>query len=199
MTAGNSPRGQPGAAQRAMPLDRFNGICRAAWIITARRREQRRKRHLIAANHQYENRAHRCYTSKARRSVHLVRRGEPDGNRHNVVAQRRQCGGVRLASRPNRDVGRSVLPEHRQQLDADQFAKAALESVSVHRRVSVTWNDDANTRMRERGSEGSDIEMHGPNSLPLSNDSLQVEAPRQPMATRKTEVLVRRLRTCLAT
>jgi hypothetical protein len=92
-----------------------------------------------------------------------------------------------------------VLLEHRQQLDADQFAKTALESVSIHRRVSVTRNDDANARMRERGSEGSDIEMHGPNSLPLSNDSLQVEAPRQPMATRKTEILVRRLRTCLAT
>ena len=65
--------------------------------------------------------------------------------------------------------------------------------------MTVTWNDDANARMRERGSEGSDIEMHGPNSLPLSNDRLQVEAPRQPIATRKTEALIRRLRTCLAT
>jgi hypothetical protein len=53
--------------------------------------------------------------------------------------------------------------------------------------------------MCERGSEGSDVEMHGPNSLPLSNDSLQVEAPRQSVATRKSEALIRRLRTCLAT
>jgi hypothetical protein len=91
------------------------------------------------------------------------------------------------------------MGQHWQQLDADQLAKATLQSVSVHRGVMVAWNDNPNARMSERGSEGSDIEMRCPNSLPLSNNSLQVEAPRQPIATRKSEALVRRLRTCLAT
>jgi hypothetical protein len=65
--------------------------------------------------------------------------------------------------------------------------------------MSVPRNHDSNTRMRERGSEGSDIEVRGPNSLPLSNNGLQVAAPRQSVATRKSKARVRRLRTCLAT
>jgi len=65
--------------------------------------------------------------------------------------------------------------------------------------MPVARNDNPNARMSKRGSEGSDIEVHGPNSLPLSNNSLQIESPRQSVATRKSEARVRRLRTCLAT
>jgi hypothetical protein len=60
----------------------------------------------------------------------------------------------------------------------------------------VFGHHNANPRSAERGSEDSDIEMHGPNSLPLSNDGLYLGAARQPVVTRKTEVLVTRLRTC---
>jgi hypothetical protein len=120
-----------------------------------------------------------------------------DGN--DVLSQRRKLGRIRFTTSANRDVGRRSIAQGRQQLNADQFAKSSLEPVSVHRGMSVPWNDNANARMSERGSEGSDIEMHGPNSLPLSNDRLQVGAPRQPVATRKSKAVVRRLRTCLAT
>jgi hypothetical protein len=121
------------------------------------------------------------------------------GDRHDVVSQRRKLGRIRFTPRANRDVRRRRLRENRQQLDAHELAKSPLEPIPVHGGLAVPGNDDTNARMSERGSEGSDIEMHGPNSLPLSNDRLQVEAPRQPVATRKSEALIRRLRTCLAT
>ena len=68
----------------------------------------------------------------------------------------------------------------------------------VDRGVLVTRHDDPNARNAKRGSQNPDIEIRGPNSLPLSNDSLYVEAPRQAMLSRKTEAVVTRLRTCLA-
>ena len=118
---------------------------------------------------------------------------------HDVVSQRRKLGRIRFTSRPNRDVRRRRFPESGQQFDSHELAKSSLEAVPVHGGMAVPGNDDTNARMSERGSKSSDIEMHGPNSLPLSNDRLQVEAPRQPIATRKSEALIRRLRTCLAT
>jgi len=69
-------------------------------------------------------------------------------------------------------------------------------------------NDDADARKAKRGSEDSGIEMRRPNSLPLSNDGLNVSAPRQSVAARKTKAAagaagaagaasaVRRLRIC---
>jgi len=41
--------------------------------------------------------------------------------------------------------------------------------------------------MRERGSDDPDIEMTGPNTLPLSRDALQVRASRDACMARKAE------------
>jgi hypothetical protein len=38
--------------------------------------------------------------------------------------------------------------------------------------VLVKRHHDPNTRIVERGSEDAHIEVHGPDSLPLSNDGL---------------------------
>jgi hypothetical protein len=62
--------------------------------------------------------------------------------------------------------------------------------------VLMTRHHNSDPRTAERGSEDPDIEMDGPKSLPLSNDGLYVEAPRQPVATRETKAVVTRLRTC---
>jgi hypothetical protein len=62
--------------------------------------------------------------------------------------------------------------------------------------VLVTRHDNPDSRRAERGSEDPDIEMCGPNSLPLSNDGLNVGTPRQLVATRKTKTVVRPRRTC---
>lgn len=88
--------------------------------------------------------------------------------------------------------------KHRQQLQANELAKAPLEAVAIDGGVLVTRHDDPDAGNAKRGSEDPDIEMYGPDSLPLSNDGLYVEAPRQPVATRKIEAVVTRLRTCLA-
>jgi hypothetical protein len=37
--------------------------------------------------------------------------------------------------------------------------------------MSISWNDEPNTRMKERGSENSDLEMSGPNTLPLYSNT----------------------------
>jgi hypothetical protein len=92
-----------------------------------------------------------------------------------------------------------MLAQRGQELDTHEFAKATLESVSIDGRMTVARDHNPNARMRERGSEDPDIEVHGPKSLPLSNDGLQVGAPCQPVATRESKARVRRLRTCLAT
>lgn len=60
----------------------------------------------------------------------------------------------------------------------------------------MSRHDDPDARRAKRGGDYPDIEMRGPESLPLSNDGLYVEASRQPVATRKTKSVAMRLRTC---
>ena len=81
---------------------------------------------------------------------------------------------IRLASGANDDVQWRMVPKHRQELDSNQLAKPSLEAVAVDGGMRVTRHHDPHAGNGERGSESSDIEMHGPNSLPLSNDSLDV-------------------------
>jgi hypothetical protein len=59
-------------------------------------------------------------------------------------------------------------------------------------------HNDSDARKTERGSMDPDIEIRGPDTLPLSNDCLYVDSPREAMLARKTEAVVTRLRTCLA-
>jgi hypothetical protein len=118
-----------------------------------------------------------------------------------VLAQRVERGAVRFTPRANGDISRTVTSgraQGRKQLESRELLQTALESVAVDGGVLMARHDNPNTRNAERGSEDPDIEIRGPNSLPLSNDALNIEAPRQPVATRKTEAVVTRLRTCLA-
>jgi len=61
----------------------------------------------------------------------------------------------------------------------------------------MSGNDDSYSRMPERGSDASDVEVTTPNSLPPSNDCFQVGFLRQSKLAGKTGAIVRRLRTCL--
>jgi hypothetical protein len=115
-----------------------------------------------------------------------------------VGAKRIEHGSISFAAGSNGDVDSSRRSHYRQQLNARKLAEAALEPVSIHCRVLMTRNHDPDARNAERGSEDPDIEMNGPNSLPLSNDGLNIRTPRQPMPARKVEAVVRRPRTCLA-
>ena len=117
-------------------------------------------------------------------------------NFEHIGAQRVERCGVCLAPSPNSEVERRSGSERRKQIDPHELAQPPLERVPIHGRMLVARHHDSNTGKSERGSEHACVEMHGPNSLPLSNDGLKVTAPRQSVATRKTKAAVRLLRIC---
>ena len=181
---------KPAPAYCAMAFECLDRVRGTAWIITARCRQERRQRQLITANEQYQKRSH---TRSLRERLVA---GDTRVNRQHVRVQQADSCGVRLAPRPNGDVERRALPKRRQQLASHQLSQPALEPVSIHRGLLMSWNHDCHPRKRERGSEDSHVEMRSPNSLPLANDGLDVIAPRQTISTRKPQAGVRRLRTC---
>jgi hypothetical protein len=126
------------------------------------------------------------------------RRGREAANHAADVAretvERRIVG---LATSSDRHVARRFGPERRKQPGSRQFSKPPLEAVAIDRGVVVSWHDDPNPRMRQRGREHADIEVRGANSLPLLNDCLNVEASGEPSLARKSEA-VRRRRICSA-
>lgn len=98
--------------------------------------------------------------------------GDTRANRTDVGAQRARRGRIRLAPSTNRDVDCRDPTHGREQLEARELAQTPLESVAIDGRVLMTRHDDSDTRKSERGSENPHVEVHGPNSLPLSNDGL---------------------------
>ena len=150
-----------------MSFECFDRVRGAAWIITAGWREQRRERHLIPANHQHEKRSH---TELRRRGI----RGDTRLNEQYITTQRVDVGCIRLGARANRDVHRDAGAQYGKQIHAHELAKPALESIPIDGRLFVTRNHDPYSRKCERGSEDAHVEMRGPNSLPLTNDGLNV-------------------------
>ena len=190
MAARDTTHGKPATTERTVTLKRLDGIRGAAWIITARGWKQRGERYLITAHEQNEQGAH----EQTLRRVAAV--GDAGSNGDHVRAQPVDGGGVRFAPRANRQIDGGPFAKRREQLDAHELAKPALEAISIDSRSLVTGHHDTHAWKFERGSDDPDIEVHGPNSLPLSNDGLYVGAPRQPIATRKRKSAVMRLRTC---
>ena len=88
-------------------------------------------------------------------------------------------------------------PQGSKDLCPHDLPEPALETITRNGGVTVFRNDEPDTRMTQRGSEDSDLEMLGPNSLPLSPYLLNVRTLREPMAPREGES-TRRQRTWLA-
>ena len=172
-----------------MSFECFDRVRGAAWIIAAGRRQQRRQCHLISANHQHEKSSH---TELRRRSI----QGDTGLNEQYISTQRVDVGCIRVSARADRDVHHHAGAQHGKQIDAHELTEPALEPVAIHCGVFVTRHHDPHSRKRERGSEDAHVEMRGPNSLPLANDGLNVEAFRQSVTTRKAKTIVTRLRTC---
>ena len=158
-------------------------------MITAGWRQQRRECHLIPANHQHEKSSH---TELRRWGI----RGDTGLNEQYISTQRLDVGCIRVRACADRDVHHRARAQHGKQVNAHKLTQPALEPVAIHCGVFVTRNHDPYSRKRERGSEDAHVEMRGPNSLPLTNDGLNVEAFRQSVATRKAKTVVTRLRTC---
>lgn len=121
-------------------------------------------------------------------------------NEPDVVSQivQRHVVGIRPCA--YRHVARSERAQCGKHFDAYELAKPSLHAIAANSAVLVPRNHDRDPRMTERGSEDPDIEVRGPNPLPLSNDTLNVGASRQSLPARKAEAApaVRRLRICLA-
>jgi hypothetical protein len=207
MTARDSPRRQPTAAQRAVLFERFDRICGAAWIITARGGQERTQRHLISANEENENGTHIRGAVVSGpfhgRRIRLTRLNVADlrgalTDRDDVNAQRIELGIVGLAPSTNGDVECRTVAEGRQQFRSRELTEPTLQSVAIDCGVMMTRHDDPDARKTKRGSVDPDIEMHGPDSLPLSKDDLYVGPPRETMLPRETIAVLTRLRTCLA-
>jgi hypothetical protein len=145
---------------------------------------------LVAAHEQNEHGAH----GETLRRIAAI--GDAGTNGDHVRSQSIEGGGVRLASRANREIDGGPFAERRKQFDAHELSQAPLETVPIDGRTLVARNDNTHTWKFERGSDDPDIEMHGPNPLPLSYDGLYVGAPRQSIPTRKRKSAVMRLRTC---
>src|SRR4051812_5234054 len=83
-------------------------------------------------------------------------------NRQHIALQPLELGSIRIRTSANRDVERRPMTQHRQQQDADELAKPALQSIAIDDGVPVTWHDDANAREAKRGSEDAHVEVRGP-------------------------------------
>ena len=102
--------------------------------------------------------------------------------------------GLATGSDCDIDYGRGT--ELGQEPRSYDLTKTALEAIPIDGVVLMPRHDDTDPGKSERGSEDSHIEMRSPNSLPLANYGLDVSTPRQPIPTRKSKAVVRRLRTC---
>jgi hypothetical protein len=105
-----------------------------------------------------------------------------------VLAQRRECGAIRFGSGPDHDVRRA----HDWKKPAPyELAQMSFQSIALHGGLLVTRHDESNAGMAKRGREHADVEMSGPDSLPLFDDCLYFASARQPKAPRKTETTLR--------
>jgi len=107
------------------------------------------------------------------------------------VDQHRELRVVGTRSYTNHDIECGKVSQYARSND---LAKLTFESISFDGRMPELGHDEPNPRMRQRGSENSDLEMFGPKALPLYCGTLQVSAPRYPLAVRESKP-VRRLRT----
>jgi hypothetical protein len=116
-------------------------------------------------------------------------------DRIDVLAQRRESGAVRFGSCPDHDVRRAG---HRKKAAPYELAQMSFQSIALHGGLLMTRDDESNAGMAKRGREHADVEMRGPDSLPLFDDCLYFASARQPQTARKADATgrVRRRRTC---
>ena len=133
-----------------------------------------------------------CFRFGFRGANETLRHGS---NIHSQCGERR---AIRFASSANHDVGCRRGRDSWKQRRAHELAQSALQRVAIDGRALMPRHHQPDPRTRERGSGRSDIEMHGPNALPLPNNSLQIVAPRQSSLTREPELALTPRRTCWA-
>ena len=100
---------------------------------------------------------------------------------------------VGFSASTDHDVGHGGVGE---QPESDELAETSLETIALHRRVTVLRHDEPNAATAERGSDRPHVQMRRANSLPLSCDRLDIRAPGEPVAAKEAAAFLRRPRTC---
>ena len=89
------------------------------------------------------------------------------------------------------DIG-SESGKERENLPPEDFPKPPFQAVTLHDRMPVLWNDDADSWMTQKGSEDPNLEVFGSSSLPFTQDLLQIRPPGETNPTGVGSVLRRR-------
>lgn len=113
---------------------------------------------------------------------HAVHLDAKIGKGHRIGTGRRPHDDVQPAP-----AGQDVLP--------NDFAQPALQSVAVHRRLTMPRHDDADSRKAERGSARPDREVPGPYDFPLLQYASDVRAATDALRPRITQARFTRRRT----
>ena len=179
-----------------MALDRLQRVRGATRIITTRWREQRREADLIGADEGRQKPTHvislRVRPSLCRQLAIRLDDGELDLCRQ--LIERRAVG---VGPGEDHHVHWAGLGKESYPCD---LAQAPAQEIPAHDRFLVERDDDADTRVRQKGSEGPNLEVLGSDSLPCPANVLQLPPARDAMTPREGNGLrgLRRRRTCSA-
>lgn len=112
MATRNTTQGKPTTTYGAMSFHRFDGVRGTAWIITARGRQERGERDLVAADQENQSGSHASSRfngfagALAGCFANAAGTGEAGLNRLHIVSKPVRRRAVRFVSRANRDIHR---------------------------------------------------------------------------------------------
>lgn len=76
-----------------------------------------------------------------------------------------------IGSRPGaHDNIDSQFRNERENLAPKNLPKSPFQAVTLHDRMPVLWNDDADPWMTQKGSEDPNLKVFGSSSLPFAQD-----------------------------
>lgn len=129
---------------------------------------------------------------RTERTVVPVSTHQPTDHAGHLDAQVGERNGVCSRCRSNDDVEAALRWKH---IMTDDFSEAALQSIAVHRGLSVSRHDDAHSGKAERGSARPDREVPGSYDFPLLLNASDVRAATDALRPRKAQARFTRRRT----
>jgi hypothetical protein len=129
---------------------------------------------------------------RTERTASPVSTRQPTEEPAHFDAQVREGRGIRSRCRSNDDIETTLRRQH---ILSHDFSQTTFQSIAIHRRVSVTWHDDAHSWKAERGSARPDREVPGSYDFPLLLDTLDVCAATDASRPRKAQARFTRRRT----
>ncbi len=141
-----------------MSRECFEGVRRTAWIVATCRGQEGREDQLIASHQSHEDHAHLwSFPGRCHYPAHAS--GE-------LSAQRLEGRGIGAGASPDDNI--SGRQDMGQDLATHDLAEPALQAITLNDRVTVLWNNDADSRMTQKGSEQPNLEVLGSGSLPFT-------------------------------